>query len=154
MRLDHALPSVLLGALVTIAGAGCPGTLDDPDNFRAGNLCPDVPTELLVPRCGSANCHAAFTPAGGLDLVTPEVAARVVGVPAVGPACTDSGLILAVPTDPGASLLFRKISGTPPCGSSMPLGGDRLTPKEVSCVKEWISTLHAGDGPDAGAAAR
>lgn len=128
----------LLFALASLSG--CPGSLEDPARFLE-NDCADVPATILAPRCGSAGCHGPTEPAGNLDLVSPELAKRLVDQPAVGPACIDKGETLAIPASPGDSLLVRKLAGAPPCGSSMPLGQNALSAEEVSCVRRWVGSL-------------
>lgn len=125
-----------IASLLAVALSGCPGHLDDPARFRAdaGPVgCPDVPTEIFQARCGSAGCHGPTQPAAGLDLASPDVAARVVGVGATG--CP--GYVLAVPENPPASLLVQKLGPEPPCGSRMPLGGT-LDDATIACVRDWI----------------
>ncbi len=136
---------LLAGLLLGLATA-CPGALEDPESFRDGDRCPDVETEILAMKCSGMGCHTAYEPAGALDLVTPGVVDRLVNQPAAGGACAASGLILVSPEDPEASLLYLKVAGSPPCGSAMPLLADALSPKELSCLKDWI----AEQAPDAG----
>ena len=165
-RLAHpsrcaALLSVLaVGALLL---SGCPGTLEDKERFLvdaghagrsgsgadAGDIagkagsdavdpdrgpCGDVVTRIFVPSCGGTGCHGAMGPQQDLDLVSPGVAGRVVGVPGIG--CTAT---LADPADPEASLLYRKLSPTPPCGSPMPLARPALSDEDAACVLAWIA---------------
>jgi len=96
--------------------------------------CGDVVTRIFVPSCGGTGCHDAVGPQQDLDLVSPGVAARVVGVAGVG--CAS---ILADPTSPEASLIYRKLSPTPPCGSPMPLSRPPLSDEDEACVLAWIA---------------
>lgn len=124
-------------ALTTVALAGCPGKLRDPERFTDGGVtdggnCPDVPTEIFAMKCAGSVCHSGATPAQSLDLVSPGVASRVVGKTSgecIGP--------LADPSDPEGSALYIKISGTM-CGSRMP-SGSTLSDSEIACVKDWIA---------------
>jgi hypothetical protein len=127
---------------------GCPGSLGDPQSFRDGEQCPDVPEDILAMSCAGSGCHEAYMPAAQLDLITPGVADRLVGGTAKGEGCLDMG-VLAVPEDPEASLLYLKLTGSPPCGEPMPLLGTALTAKEISCVKDWIAEQEPA-GADAG----
>jgi hypothetical protein len=120
--------------------AGCPGHLEDPGRF-AGEFgtggstttaCPDVPT-LLSTTCTAAGCHAATTPAAGLDLASPGVFMRLSGKQAMG----GSGLLVD-PTNPASSVLYTKLMSPPPFGSRMPLVGMPLGDAEVACVLTWI----------------
>jgi len=166
MRTDHSAHSrsSMLGTGITLAAlllAGCPGTLEHKERFlvavagasndsdggavpvEAGSdadtgsdlgPCGDVVTRIFVPSCGGTGCHDATGPQQDLDLVSPGVAARVVGVPGLGCAST-----LADPANPEASLLYQKLSPTPPCGSPMPLARPELSEEDAACVLAWIA---------------
>jgi len=156
-------------ALSALLLAGCPGTLDDKERFLvdAGNAgnggsgtdggddaaapndagsdaaagagpdlgpCGDVVTRIFVPSCGGTGCHGATGAQQDLDLVSPGVAARVVGVTGTG--CIST---LADPANPEASLIYQKLSPTPPCGSPMPLARPALSEDDVACVLAWIA---------------
>jgi hypothetical protein len=89
-------------------------------------------------QCGAtAGCHKPPGPAANLDLVSPGLAARVVGVSAVG-----SPGVLVDPADPQASVLYRRVTSTtspmPPTGA---LGADT-----TACILSWIKGLASG-GP-------
>lgn len=96
--------------------------------------CGDVVERIFVPSCGGTGCHGATGSQQDLDLVSEGVAQRVVGVSGVG--CTAT---LADPADPEASLLYQKLSPTPPCGSPMPLARPALSDEDVACVLAWIA---------------
>lgn len=159
---SFALASSLgLGALLLV---GCPGTLDDKERFlvdagsagsagAAGNAtgggedagttldsgpdlgpCGDVVARIFVPSCGGTGCHGPSGAQQDLDLVSPGVAARVVGVSGIG--CS---AVLADPANPEGSLIYQKLSPTPPCGSPMPLARPALTDEDVACVRAWIA---------------
>jgi len=96
--------------------------------------CGDVVTRIFVPSCGGTGCHGATAPQQDLDLVSPGVAARVVGVLGLGCSAT-----LADPSDPQASLIYQKLSPTPPCGSPMPLARPALSDEDAACVLAWIA---------------
>ena len=140
-------------ALGVLLLTGCPGTLDDKERFmvdagsagRASNdaaapsgaglgSCGDVVTRIFVPSCGGTGCHGATGPQNDLDLVSPGVAARVVGVSGIG--CASP---LADPANPEASLIYQKLSPTPPCGSPMPLARPALSEEDAACVLAWIA---------------
>ena len=120
-----------------LAATGCPGRLRDKDRFLSDagtNPCGDVVATIFIPKCGSSICHDAAEPQQGLDLVSADVAARVVGVTATGCAAT-----LANPDDPEASLLYTKLSPNPPCGAQMPLAQLPLGDEEAACLLAWIA---------------
>ncbi len=151
------LPAALLGL------AGCPGELKDKQKFvdyaathegsgaaaneagaapaveptaGTGNVdpCGDVVTRVFAPSCGGTGCHSASASQQELDLVSPGVAARVVGV--AGKACLQT---LADPQDPEGSLLYQKLLPGPPCGAQMPLARPPLDSADVACVRSWIA---------------
>ena len=125
---------------------GCPGKLEDKELFVAafndGGLqnqndtgpCGDVVTRIFVPSCGGTGCHSALAPQQDLDLVSPGVASRVVGVSAKGCSVT-----LVDPTDPEGSLMYQKLSPNPPCGAQMPLAQPPLSSADAECVRAWIA---------------
>jgi hypothetical protein len=148
--------------------AGCPGTLADKESFEnytagasaggsagvansaagandeagaAGSStldlgpCGDVVARIFVPSCGGTGCHGATAPQEGLDLVSSGVSSRVVGVSGKG--CTGT---LADPANPANSLLYTKLSTTPPCGSQMPLARAPLSSSDATCVLNWIAS--------------
>lgn len=140
------VPFVLLVA--TSEGLwGCSGS--------GGSSCPSIDklqTDVLIPRCALPACHGGDPPTGDLDLGSPNVADRLIGVPAA--QC--EGQTRVVAGDPDASYLYHKLTdATPPCGSQMPLAG-HLTGDEKKQIRCWIASLAPGgaDGgsgtPDAG----
>jgi hypothetical protein len=163
-----ALLASFILALGTFFLAGCPGTLDDKERFlvdagNSGNAagggsgddaavpddagsdasaagagpdlgpCGDVVTRIFVPSCGGTGCHGPTGAQQDLDLVSPGVAERVVGVTGTG--CISN---LADPENPEASLIYQKLSPTPPCGSPMPLARPALSEADAACVLAWI----------------
>ena len=152
--------AALAGALSPLAG--CPGQLDNKAEFEAyaeahgdagasdgmntagtspgsagtstSGTCGDVVARIFVPSCGGTGCHSATAPQQDLDLVSPGVAARVVGTPAK--ACLQT---LADPARPEQSLLYQKLAVKPPCGAQMPLARPALSSADVACVLSWIA---------------
>jgi hypothetical protein len=138
---------------VALACAGCPGKLENPERFldagddgtvvpvddggggEAGDGgCPDVPNDIFAKVCGTAGCHGAMNPSNGLDLASPNVGSRLLCARATG----GSGYLID-PTDPKASVLYEKLTATPPFDSRMPLGG-QLDDATIACVLAYIST--------------
>jgi hypothetical protein len=114
---------------MNVAGAS-PGAAGTPSN----GACGDVVARIFVPSCGGTGCHSAIAPQQDLDLVSPGVAARVVGVPAK--ACLQK---LADPANPEQSLLYQKLAVKPACGAQMPLARPALSSTDVACVLGWIA---------------
>jgi hypothetical protein len=146
MRIDPSAWSrrLAVGALTLLAG--CPGTLADKELYEAAldgatsradgsdGPCGDVVARVFVPNCGGSGCHGASAPQQDLDLVSPGVASRVVGV--TGKGCS---VVLADPSDPEGSLMYQKLSPAPPCGSPMPLARPPLSRADTACVLAWIA---------------
>ncbi len=151
----------VLGAALCLLPA-CPGKLDDKQGFLAyaaehgdgdagagpdvmntagtagtspaTGACGDVVTRIFIPSCGGNGCHSATAPQQGLDLASPDVARRVVGVS--GKMCL---VTLADPSQPEGSLLYQKLATKPPCGAQMPLARPPLSAADAACVLEWIA---------------
>ena len=152
MRTDPSAWSWLLALGALCLFAGCPGTLADKELYEAAldgargldgaggsagaeaGPCGDVVARIFLPTCGGTSCHGTNAPQQDLDLVSPGLASRVVGVTAKG--CS---VMLANPADPESSLIYQKLSPTPPCGAPMPLARPPLSRAEVACVLAWIA---------------
>lgn len=130
-RLSPAVALVLL--------LGCPGELENPDQYpdEPLALCQldiDVPA-LFRSKCGSSTCHQGDDPAAELDLVAPGVFERLENVPAT--QC--EGRVRIDPLEPNSSFLVEKLRGTQPvgCGERMPFVSF-LTGAEIACVQRWV----------------
>lgn len=127
--------------LLSVFVGGCAGNLDDPDLYRSG---PDPEVQdaetILAESCGTTGCHDDSSQAqAGLDLVSPGVEGRVVGVSALGIGCTDRALVVA--GNPENSYLLEKVLNIPGiCGLQMPIVG-MLEPEEVEVLRQWIIDL-------------
>jgi hypothetical protein len=146
MRIDSSALSCLLAiGSLSIVG-GCPGTLADKELYEAAldggkgsngadaGPCGDVVQRIFVPNCGGTACHGTNAPQQNLDLVSPGVASRVVGVTGTG--CS---VPLADPKDPEGSLMYQKLLPNPPCGGQMPLARPPLGSADAACVLAWIA---------------
>jgi hypothetical protein len=119
------------GSAATMGEAGAPAVTAGTSN---ASPCGDVVTRIFVPTCGGTGCHSAAASQQGLDLVSPDVASRVVGVSAK--VC---GSVIADPQNPQASLMYQKLLPLPKCGAQMPLARPPLSSSDVACVLEWIA---------------
>ncbi len=131
------------------AGGETGGTGGDAGATETPTAC-NAETDVFLPRCGSASCHkTASTSTGSIDLVSPGIAARLVGKPSAD--C--SGQILIQPTLPAAGFLLDKLTKSmPQCGARMPFLKSALPPNEIECVKQWMTAaVMASGGADAGA---
>jgi hypothetical protein len=132
----RSLTTVLSSVLVL---ASCAGEIDNPDDFsapiRAGSLmrlCGDVELDLLRPNCGG--CHVAgATGPGELDLVSPGVRSRLIGVIS---SCANKPYVDEV--DRGAGFLFEKLRAAPACGSQMLGVNGPLSESQISCLQLWL----------------
>lgn len=145
-------PRTLLLVPLALGLAACPGRIDDPTAFlgfvgdSSVASCTlgvsAVENQIIRPRCATANCHERSMPAGRLDLESPNLAARLVNVPAAG--CM--GQVLVSPASPAQSYFIGKLGPSPRCGDRMPLGSPALTASEVACVRLWVETLVTDGG--------
>jgi hypothetical protein len=153
---------VVSRAVVALAAAmaGCsPGSLDDPGRFDVnrsasgtdigggaqdggvagsvlgeGGACPDIP-QFLAATCTASSCHNASDEAQGLDLQSPDVTSRLVSIMA-----TEGPGLLVDPSAPTASILYLKLTASPPFGAQMPLGKRPLPEAMTACVLDWIES--------------
>jgi hypothetical protein len=161
MRTDRIVLA-LLGLGLIAAVSGCPGSLDNKADFADASFttsnasgstgtgsvdpCGDVPADILAAQCGGSGCHGTKNPQNGLDLESPDVAKRVVGV--ASKLCPG---ILANPSDPENSIMYTKLLETNVCNARMPLARPALSQKEIDCVKTWIANQGSGTSTGAGA---
>lgn len=119
---------------------GCPGALSNPEAFGDGGIQIKDAETIFGQTCGTSGCHDDSLQAqAGLDLLSPDLAARVVDVNAIGIGCGNE--ILVVPGDPDSSYLFQKILNTPGiCGLPMPVVG-ALDSTEAETIRQWIIDL-------------
>ena len=130
---------VMFVLAAALEGAGCVGSLSDPDAFIDGGTIPKDAQTVFEERCATAGCHDDLTTAANLNLLSPGVQSRVSNVNASGVGC--EARILVVPGDPSGSYLFDKILGTIGiCGSRMPLLSI-LPNSDVEVIREWIIEL-------------
>ena len=141
--------------------AGCPGSLDDPARFTGstslgatpagGNVtvdaaaCGDVPQTIFQRSCINAGCHNAKDKEQGLDLQSPDLVTRLVDVRA----SEGAGLLVNRGTL-SDSVLYTKLTSSPPFGARMPLSG-ALDDASIACVFSWITEIATSPSDDAGA---
>ena len=155
MTLHLRWSPVVLIPIAALVFAGCPGELDNPEAFTDGGLSGGCDAEqLLETSCGSSACHDSSGPAADLDLVSPNLAQRLVGVPAscssgmteTGCECGDRELVTADPNEVDNSYLLEKLtSSTPACDDPMPLlAAEPLPASDVECIRQWALELAGG----------
>jgi hypothetical protein len=144
MRATLLATAAALGVGLT---GGCPGEIENPELFIGGGPCPNIEGDLFPRRCGTQFCHTPGDLAGMLDLVSPDVGSRLVGVPATSAGCGME--TLANPADPQNSVLYLQLTEDH-CGpTQMPVGAP-LTEREIECVAEYIAAFGAVGSGGAG----
>ena len=152
MSSDRAsLLLVPLAWLVLVGATGCPGSLENKDDFLAaaggggatgpttggqgGSPADDPCDGLITERCATSTCHSpGVTPPdlsyeGRVDRIRDQ------------PARCDDTLLLVNTASPEESLMYTKCTSAPPCGSRMPLTDGPLEDEELACLLAWIETL-------------
>jgi hypothetical protein len=147
------------GVALAAATAGCPTSLEDPGRFGGngsasgtdiggggqdgggagsvlgeGGACPDIP-QFFAATCTASSCHNASDEAQGLNLQSPDVTSRLVSVMA-----TEGPGLLVDPSAPSASVLYLKLTASPPFGAQMPLGQKPLPGAMTACILDWIES--------------
>jgi hypothetical protein len=112
---------------------------DDDADGGVDPSCQSVTRTIIAESCIGGICHHSGkfqAPAGGLDLMSPCVADRLINVTS---RC--QGLLLIDPAQPAKSFLLNKLEAeTPLCGESMPWTG-HLPPDQVRCMNAWVHAL-------------
>ena len=107
----------------------------------------DIQRIILAPTCGASGCHSGTTPAADLDLVSPDLEARIVG----GAAVMCYGEVIVRAGDPDGSYLIHKLTDSAPtCGDPMPARAPQLAESKIACLRQWIASLGPGPGFDGG----
>lgn len=129
MAMSHTTSIAALLFLLVLPG--CPGSLEDPDRFKDGGACSDVPA-LLAQKCGTSGCHASENPSNGLDLASADPMGRLSGKSAQG----GSGLLID-PSSPDQSVLYTKLAESPPFGGRMPPGAP-FDDATAACILSFL----------------
>ncbi|MEL6344609.1 MAG: hypothetical protein AAFV53_15950, partial [Myxococcota bacterium] len=107
----------------------------------------DASAVFVRNNCVSCHSDSPDLTGGGVDLMSGDLALRLIGHPSQNPTCPDEVLIDI--EEPGASMLLRTIApdryagfGDPSCvPSPMPLTGEPVSDADVACIEDWISDL-------------
>ncbi len=136
-----------LSLVLLVLISGCPGELAFPEQFGEAE-CQGTEVEVLFQgSCGGSGCHGATDPVQGLDLVSPNVAERLISVNSTAIGCQERQFI--VPGDPEASYILAKVRGDfDICGAKMPLSRT-LDPRDIDCIRLWVAEVD-GVGEDGG----
>ncbi len=99
--------------------------------------CGDVVSTIILETCVGSICHhAGPVQAAHLDLMSPCVADRLVGV-----ASTCDGRLLVDPERPEQSFILDKLENdTPQCGVRMPFD-NYLSAPDLACMQRWVYAI-------------
>lgn len=149
-----AIPGLVLSLLV----AGCldGAELDNAAEFKAPDISTGTcdPTDIFADRCSGSICHGAGDagpPGGGVELIAAGFESGLVDQPASYPNlsdCPTTAELLIDSSDPSASLMLKKLTGTHSCGDGMPVPYPvtALSDDEYACVELWVNDLAAQAG--------
>jgi hypothetical protein len=143
------------GAVPSTGGAGNTAASGGAGGSPVGIGC-DIAPIITSHTCTIANaCHDSMGSAAGLDLQSPGLEARLLGIEPTGGGqgalaskCVGQGRLYLIPgSRPAAGLLLQKLGpNPPPCGGRMPLVGAWLSATELACFQAWANALTAGTG--------
>jgi outer membrane protein assembly factor BamB len=138
LRLGGESSTGSAGASGAPAGRGAAGNAAPTDNPNAFSA---IYTQVMAQRCAGSVCHSGASTGGSLNLqagTSSAVRSSILKQTASGSECASSGLSLVVPGNPDMSLLYRKLTDMPSCGSRMPPTGP-LTTEESDRFRAWIA---------------
>ncbi len=130
-RRSRVATTLCAGALLA---AGCGSTSSAPPSAHSFTR---VYEEIIQPSCTNDFCHfnTVSIRYSALDLSSKVRAYwSLVGMPCMGPACSQVGTRV-VPWDADQSVMYRKLSPTPPCGAQMPADKATFSTNGTSDVK-------------------
>jgi hypothetical protein len=133
-----------------LGAAGGPPGSSVGGEFGPGGSC-DMQALMALPEngCTNAGCHGVRFQ-GNLDLLSPGVEQRLIGVASQSQACGGEQLIDAL--DLENSLLLRLIDPArfqaAPCGVMMPFGSQSgVSTQSLGCFEAWVEALAQGEPP-------
>jgi len=126
------------GSTDATSGAGGTGGSSD-----GGIVIDRCMVALANKSCSLPGCHTETMASAGLRLTEDVVMqpASLVDRPNAGDpnGCAAGMFKLIDRTEPEKSLLYRKVTGVPPCGVKMPVG-PALTNAETACILSWVKS--------------
>jgi hypothetical protein len=133
-------------AVALLLLGGCPGRIDDPTPFFASDHDGEMLPCGMAETCSGSVCHSGGDPAAELDMVSTNLAARLVDVPS----SMCEGRLLVDSQNPEASFFLEKVRASDPeCGAPMPFIGDPMNADEIACVEDFIHSLLSAVPADA-----
>jgi hypothetical protein len=135
--------TVALVSLMAAAGCGSPAS-------TTTTSC-DVNQLFTVKyACSASGCHDAVGTAANFDMATGGLTGlegRLVGHGPVGGGvlpsmCAGMGFnYLDAGSQPATGLFMSKFSDSPPCGTRMPMLGNKVNAADLSCIQTWANGL-------------
>ena len=125
--------------LAVLSLAGCGGGDDTTEEVNCEPTFASIQSTIFQAKCSdAAQCHGGSNAKTKLVLIGDGVEAAIVDKASPDLVCTST---IVTSGQPDASLLYKKVKGNAGCGVQMPQGGAPLSEKEVSCIRDWISSL-------------
>jgi len=162
IRNGYCVHAALLGAAMSVvgcagdlpaafdtgtgSGGGTSGSSSSSGGSSSGPICPDVPTVTFPQKCGMmAGCHTVNATATvyKLDLMSPNVASRLVNVPSGETGQAPAGTLLINAANPSQSAIYTKLAATPPYGLTMPFGLAPLDMATQNCILQYAMSAAA-----------
>ncbi len=99
-----------------------------------------VARQIFGPSCALSGCHDSESQAGGMVLLPNAAYSQTVSATPANAAAAADGLARIAPGEPGASLVYLKVTGELPAsyGSRMPPTGRRVRGWLVEILRTWI----------------
>jgi hypothetical protein len=142
--------SLAVATVCTLFLTGCPvgADLEDPERFAPDvSAGCDAPSVVFQTRCAGGACHGAGNFGQVVDLVSPDVAARLYNIAPTattyaGSQCIAGGKKFIDPAGPTAGLLAEKLEDVPTCGNSMKSVAV-ATDADLECIRVWTQSVIA-----------
>jgi hypothetical protein len=125
------------GAVFTVSAAAVLSVGCGSNTPSSANSFTRVYAEVIQPKCSNNFCHfdSVSIRYSALDLSTKVRAYwSLVGLPCMGPACSQVGMRV-VPWLPEDSVMYKKLSPSPPCGTQMPADTTGYSTNGTSALK-------------------
>src|SRR3954471_12094880 len=127
-----------LAALCLGLSVGCGNKAEEPGTFT-GIYAMLFPTNTDA-RCNFCHSMPASEKSNGhlhMGMDKSVAHAALVGKTSSSAKCM--GRTYVVPYQPEMSFVLQKLSGSPPCGDRMPVGGSALSEAQLEMIRSWIA---------------
>ena len=128
---------IVMGVAFTLSASAVLSSGCGSSTSPSANSFTKVYSDVIQPQCSNDFCHfnGASIRYSALDLSSKVRAYwSLVGMPCMGPACSQSGMRV-VPWQPDHSILYQKLSPSPPCGIQMPADSTTFSTNGTSELK-------------------